>query len=58
MEQRIIKRCMDISLSILLGIISAPIWLLSAVAIKKYMMVEVYCLSRIGQLSMVQFSGV
>ena len=36
MEQRIIKRCMDISLSILLGIISAPIWLLSAVAIKIY----------------------
>lgn len=36
MEQRIIKRCMDISLSILLGIVSAPIWLLSAAAIKIY----------------------
>lgn len=36
MEQRIIKRCMDISFSILLGIVSAPIWLLSAAAIKIY----------------------
>ena len=36
MEQRIIKRCMDISLSILLGMVSAPIWLLSAAAIKIY----------------------
>lgn len=34
MEQRIIKRCMDIVFSILLGIVSSPIWILSAIAIK------------------------
>ena len=36
MEQRIIKRCMDIVFSILLGIVSSPIWILSAIAIKIY----------------------
>ena len=36
MEQRIIKRCMDIGLSILMGIVTSPIWLISAAAIKAY----------------------
>ena len=36
MEQRIIKRSMDIILSLLMGIITSPIWLLSAAAIKAY----------------------
>lgn len=36
MEQRIIKRCMDIALSLVMGIITSPIWIISAVAIKAY----------------------
>ena len=36
MEQRIIKRCMDISLALIIGIISSPIWIISAIAIKAY----------------------
>lgn len=36
MEQRIIKRCMDIGLSLLMGIITSPIWIISAIAIKLY----------------------
>lgn len=36
MEQRIIKRCMDIGLAVLMGIVSSPIWIVSAVAIKLY----------------------
>lgn len=36
MEQRIIKRCMDIALSLFMMIITAPIWILSAIAIKLY----------------------
>lgn len=36
MEQRIIKRCMDISLALIIGIISSPIWIISAIAIKVY----------------------
>lgn len=36
MEQRIIKRCMDIGLSVLMVIITSPIWLVSAIAIKLY----------------------
>ncbi len=34
MEQRIIKRCMDIGLSLFMGIITSPIWIASAIAIK------------------------
>ena len=36
MEQRIVKRCMDIGLSLVMGIITSPIWLISAAAIKAY----------------------
>ena len=36
MEQRIIKRCMDIGLSLLMGIATSPIWIVSAIAIKAY----------------------
>lgn len=36
MEQRIIKRCMDIGLAILMGIVTLPIWMVSAIAIKVY----------------------
>lgn len=36
MEQRIIKRCMDIGLSVLMGIVTSPIWIISAIAIKTY----------------------
>ncbi|XCP84211.1 sugar transferase [Roseburia hominis] len=36
MEERIIKRCMDIGLSILMGLVTSPIWIISAVAIKAY----------------------
>ena len=36
MEQRIIKRCMDIGLSLLMGVVTSPIWLISAIAIKLY----------------------
>ena len=36
MEQRIIKRCMDIGLSLLMGIVTSPIWIVSAIAIKAY----------------------
>ena len=36
MEQRIIKRCMDIGLSLLMGIVTSPIWIISSIAIKLY----------------------
>lgn len=36
MEQRIMKRCMDIGLSLLMGIVTSPIWIVSALAIKLY----------------------
>lgn len=36
MEQRIIKRCMDIGLSLVMGVLTSPIWLVSAIAIKLY----------------------
>lgn len=36
MEQRIIKRCMDIGLSLLMIILTSPIWIISAIAIKLY----------------------
>lgn len=36
MEQRIIKRCMDIVISFLMIILSSPIWVISALAIKLY----------------------
>lgn len=36
MEQRIIKRCTDIGLAILMGIFTSPIWIISAIAIKAY----------------------
>lgn len=36
MEQRVIKRCMDVCLSILMGIVTSPIWIVSAIAIKAY----------------------
>ncbi len=36
MEQRIAKRCMDIGLSLLMGLLTAPIWIVSAIAIKTY----------------------
>lgn len=36
MEQRIIKRCMDIVCSFLMILLSSPIWLISALAIKLY----------------------
>lgn len=34
MEQRIMKRCMDIGLSLLMIILTSPIWIISAIAIK------------------------
>ncbi len=36
MEQRIFKRCMDIVISLGMMIVSSPIWLISALAIKLY----------------------
>ena len=36
MEQRIVKRCMDIGLSLVMMIVTSPIWLVSAAAIKIY----------------------
>lgn len=36
MEQRIIKRCVDIGLSLLMIVLTSPIWILSAIAIKVY----------------------
>lgn len=36
MEQRIIKRCMDVGLSALMIILTSPIWIISAIAIKLY----------------------
>lgn len=36
MEQRIIKRCMDIALSLFMIICTSPIWIISALAIKLY----------------------
>ncbi|MBO5425445.1 MAG: sugar transferase [Lachnospiraceae bacterium] len=34
MEQRIFKRCLDIGLSVIMGILTSPIWIVSAIAIK------------------------
>ena len=34
MEQRIFKRCLDIGLSLVMGIFTSPIWIVSAIAIK------------------------
>ena len=36
LEQRFVKRLMDLFFAILLGVISSPIWIISAVAIKLY----------------------
>lgn len=36
MEQRVMKRLLDIGLSILLGILSSPLWLLGMIAVKVY----------------------
>ena len=36
MEQRIIKRCMDIGVSLFMIILTSPIWIISALAIKLY----------------------
>ncbi len=36
MEQRVMKKLMDMGLAILLGILTSPIWLVSAIAIKAY----------------------
>lgn len=36
MEQRIIKRCMDIGIALVMGILTSPIWIISAIAIKVY----------------------
>lgn len=36
MEQRIAKKLLDMSLAIVLGILTSPIWLISAIAIKLY----------------------
>lgn len=34
MEQRIAKRCLDIAFALVVGIVSSPIWIVSAIAIK------------------------
>ena len=36
MEQRIIKRCMDIGLSLFMILLTSPIWIISSIAIKLY----------------------
>lgn len=36
MEQRIAKKLLDMSLAIVLGIVTSPIWIVSAIAIKAY----------------------
>lgn len=36
MEQRIIKRCMDIGLSLFMLVVTSPVWIVSALAIKLY----------------------
>lgn len=36
LEQRLVKRLMDLVFAVLLGIISSPIWIISAIAIKSY----------------------
>ena len=36
MEQRIVKRSLDIVLSLLLGILSSPLWIIGALAVKLY----------------------
>lgn len=36
MEQRVVKRLLDIGLSIVLGILSSPFWLLGMIAVKLY----------------------
>lgn len=36
MEQRIVKRLLDIGLSLLLGIITSPLWIVGALAVKLY----------------------
>lgn len=36
MEQRVMKKAMDMGLAILFGVLSSPIWIVSAIAIKLY----------------------
>ena len=36
MEQRVMKKILDMSLAIILGILTSPIWIVSAIAIKAY----------------------
>ena len=36
MEQRIAKKILDMGLAIVIGILTAPIWIISAIAIKVY----------------------
>ena len=36
MEQRVMKKLLDMSLAIVLGIVTSPIWIVSAIAIKAY----------------------
>ncbi len=36
MEQRVMKRLLDIGLSIILGVLSSPFWLLGMIAVKLY----------------------
>ena len=36
MEQRVMKKLLDMSLAIILGILTSPIWIISAIAIKLY----------------------
>ena len=36
MEQRVMKKLLDMSLAIVLGILTSPIWIVSAIAIKAY----------------------
>ena len=36
MEQRIMKRLLDIGLSLVLGILSSPLWIVGAIAVKAY----------------------
>ena len=36
MEQRVMKKLLDMSLAIILGILTSPIWIVSAIAIKAY----------------------
>ena len=36
MEQRVMKRLLDVGLSIILGVLSSPFWLLGMIAVKLY----------------------